>query len=64
MYYNNDNNGEIVIHVSSSQDMEMRVVYSMKHSTFPPPVKQDVAVYCSLLMIMFQSMRSFIHFLL
>ena len=54
------------MHDLSTQEMEMRVVHSMKHSPFPPPVKHDVAAYCSLLMmIMFQSMRmSITHFLL
>ena len=61
MYCHNE---ERVMHVLSTQDMEMTVVHSMKPSTFPPPVKHDVAVYCSLLMIMFQSMRSITHFLL
>ena len=62
MHYHNE---EKVMDVLPTQDMEMTVVHSMKHSTFSPPVKQDIAVYCSLLMIMmFQNMMSITHFLL
>ena len=62
MYYHNE---EKVMHVLFTQDMEKTVFHSIKHSTFPPPVKYNIAAYCSLLMmIMFQSMKSFLHFLL
>ena len=61
MYYNDE---EKVMDVLSTQDMEMKVVHSLKHSTFPLPVKHNVDVYCLLLIIMFQSMKSIIHFLL
>ena len=62
MYYYNE---EKVIDVLSTQDMEVTVVHSMKHSTFPHPVTHKISAYCSqLMMMMFQSMRSSIHFLL
>ena len=62
MHYHNE---EKVMHVLFTQDMEKTVFHSIKHSTFLSPVKHNIAAYCSLLMmIMFQSMRSSIHFLL
>ena len=61
MYYHNE---EKEVYNLFTQDIEMRVVHSLKHSTSPTPVKHVVDAFCSLLMIMFQSMKNIIHFLL